>query len=537
MSCAVAALLLALGQPSPSTRALEVELRPHGDPQLAVWLEDADGRFVDTLMVTRLVGSFGLGNRPGRTDFLGGYRWPYGARPMALPVWAHRRGVKYERLVFQDCKQGWLGWHEAVSSQEPFYCRPTTPAENGVGVDAISCPTTNFNTDKGMPRRLIDPSRSPECRSLADSNLPAWSYYPPRNDITARDPARDWSGVLELRDANDLDAVSRATPRSEELLRVTHALPAALADGEYVVWVEINREADFNPEHRHAQLEDPMLEDYGVPSYGQPSVVFQVPITVSGTTAVAAAARYAGYGSPTGEDGDVRAPDATITTGVPGSGAERLLPLEPGGPDRVRVTYSADAACPPAAQVADLSVAGADWQGVDLALAPGPGAAGTVSSYELRYLEGRGAILDADDFARALPGPDVRADAEGLQRIRVELPRPETTYTVALRAFNRCGEASAFVTLEVTTAERIFATVDACFIATAAHGSRDAGDVVTLRRFRDRALATSAPGRAFIAAYYAASPPLADLIREHEALRALTRLLLRPLVWLARASE
>jgi hypothetical protein len=79
-----------------------------------------------------------------------------------------------------------------------------------------------------------------------------------------------------------------------------------------------------------------------------------------------------------------------------------------------------------------------------------------------------------------------------------------------------------------------FTTVPPCFVATAAYGSALADEIWALRRFRDRYLMTNPAGRAFVDAYYAVGPHAAELIAEHPWMRTTTRVLLTPLVALAR---
>jgi len=55
-----------------------------------------------------------------------------------------------------------------------------------------------------------------------------------------------------------------------------------------------------------------------------------------------------------------------------------------------------------------------------------------------------------------------------------------------------------------------------------------------LRAVRDRYLRTTAPGRVLVAGYYQFSPTLADLIRDHDGVRAVVRGALWPVVGWAR---
>jgi hypothetical protein len=69
-----------------------------------------------------------------------------------------------------------------------------------------------------------------------------------------------------------------------------------------------------------------------------------------------------------------------------------------------------------------------------------------------------------------------------------------------------------------------------CFIATAAYGSYLDSHVDTLRSFRDQYLETNPLGSAFVSLYYEVSPPMADFIDAHPALKPIVRAELMPAV-------
>jgi len=93
------------------------------------------------------------------------------------------------------------------------------------------------------------------------------------------------------------------------------------------------------------------------------------------------------------------------------------------------------------------------------------------------------------------------------------------------------GNAAASVTVLEAPLPDFGESDSRCFIATAAYGSYLEPEVELLRRFRDRYLLTNAPGRVFVRWYYAHSPPIAALIAQRPALKAVTRWSLSPIVY------
>lgn len=65
--------------------------KSHNHPTFALWLTDDQGKYIETIFITRAIGQ-GIFNYGDKT----GDQWKPGAvrRPAALPVWSHARGVK-----------------------------------------------------------------------------------------------------------------------------------------------------------------------------------------------------------------------------------------------------------------------------------------------------------------------------------------------------------------------------------------------------------------------------------------------------------
>jgi hypothetical protein len=498
-------------------------------PQIVAWLEKPTGEYVATMYITDQVGRYGMGNRPGRFDFNTGPNWPYGRRLTVFPVWSNRNGQSFQQVSFQDGDDGGLSHRADQSSRETHFCRPLQQSEPQW--DAASCPSTIY-TDKG-----IFNSRT--------------TGYPPRADVTATGGA-DSTSVAMYRAMNPFDAVSQASPHLGLPTEVTWPIPQDLPPGDYVVFVEVALERDFNGTYSADRYPGPSKAEinfsgYGVAYRGQPSVVYRIPFTLKDVETTAITVDYVGYGDPgpdLGGDGHTPAfytpsgtlhpPDGTITVGVPNTGASRLLlTSRESQMFRVRVDARPEPdyvapGTPGAMQVVDTEASDTTL----MFTAPGDdGMVGVVTGYEVRYRVGDEPMTEAD-FAIAseakFTGNIVRGGE--MQELVISNLLPETPYTVAVRAYDDCHNTSVLSTASFTTAPRKVGQVDACFIATAAYGSLLANDVEMLRRFRDRMLKRSVLGELAVETYYTFGPTVAGVVGESDLLRSTARDLLAPLV-------
>jgi hypothetical protein len=510
-------------------RSIEIRLAPVANLQMAVWIEDAGGAFVDTVYVTRSTGMLGLANRPGNPRFKSDYRWPYGAREMVLPIWAHARGRSYGRVVMGGASglddNDTIGNHFPISSPEPFYCSPSGGVGRTIdGVDTVSCASPFFGC-KGM----YAPSGS--------------SVYPPRADLVDFTD-HDAQDAKRFAADNDIAVVSGATPPggSEIAPPLLWSAPDALPDGDYRVRVEASLEADFDAAHRYPSVpdDDAKLTSFGHDVLGQPSLLWEARFTLDAAARVASADAYAGYGDWDGASGAVHPPDGTIATGVDGSGAGRLLEQSDQhdglGAWRVKVSTSgcAGTACATPEPPTGLAATPADTT-VALSFTAPLGAL-RPARYDVRYRIG--APLTDDGFALGTPGDMAPAPAGpgAPQSLTVSGLTPDSDVWLGLRAVVACGRTSPAAIVHARTAAARFTTLHGCFVATAAYGSPLAAELRPLRALRDRHLLGNPLGGLAVALYYAFSPPLARAIAVDDGLRAAARAALAPLVEWSRAA-
>ena len=118
----------------------------------------------------------------------------------------------------------------------------------------------------------------------------------------------------------------------------------------------------------------------------------------------------------------------------------------------------------------------------------------------------------------------IKADSSGNYSLTFVIPDGAAGVLNVMAGY---GEVIASQDLIITQ------SVDECFIATAAFGSKFEPSVALLRAFRDEFLLSNAPGSAFVAFYYRNSPPIANYIAQSDSLKAAVRVALIPFIAMA----
>jgi hypothetical protein len=401
--------------------------------------------------------------------------------------------------------------------------------QNAQGVDVVTC-ASGFFGSKG---------------AYASGGLV--SYYPPRADLTTPGP-NDGPDARAFASVNDLGAVSGATPQLEQLIDPPIRW-ITLADGNYVIKVEMSLENDFNMYHTYHYCVDDQnggttcggFNAYGKDYIGQPSVIYSVPITVGPTPDEETTSSYEGYSEyvqATGSTGKELPPDLTISD-MPGTGAGRLLDVTDGGQTfRLRARSLGDvtdcpSACMAPAPPMNLTLTPHDTS-IDVSFSSAISGEPT-NRFDVRY---RDSSIDDTNFNTANPS-DMTPPPPGMQGSTVTTTisglKPTTNSWVAVRSFSTCDAGSTVAVAQATTTQQKFVVLHGCFIATAAYGTPMAKELDALRAVRDRGLLTNPLGRLAVASYYAMSPPIARAIASDERLRAGARKLLAPIVAVAQA--
>ena len=424
------------------------------------------------------------------------------------------------------------------------------------------------------------------------------SLYPARRDLDqwgADDHPDSRAYAADTREAMEaIDAVTMATPAGDREQRLQFNLPPGWEPGDYVLFVEVNVEGDYYGDQwgpsrfptPTGERWDIWAESYGYPYRGQPTVLYAVPFHLDRQGGVYTTEDPVGYGQIHGADGDVRPLDDSIRNdpdAAPGSGADRLHLRSDGSRIGVRVVPSniCDGPEPPEACFqecaldSDCGAAGflcyqnecLDECNDLVAVAPDPVGGLQVSpldrSWEQALVEFRvpesmrGLFeyqvrvsrtpydestsfeawgVEAKNASAAEERIDVPVGAPAGESIAVEIGHleRESTYYVGVRAVDTCSSRGPVVVAAHQTTQVKFTTVSPCFVATATYGTPMAEEIGVLRRFRDRYLMSTGPGRSLVEAYYEVGPGAADTIRRDEGLRSVSRAVLEPIVALAR---
>ena len=584
-------------------RAIIINFTPTERAQIAIWIESADGTFLNTVQLTQAVALHGIGNRPGAAQMNSGYHWPYGRREGVLPIWANRRvtapkQTPFPRIVFQRRPEGYASRTCEDSTRDSYFCLSfTAESTRREGLDAISCASV-FNSDKGRILTAADVASGyseplmvggPPVWQAGDRTLGATSLYPPRRDFascadastvnvcaygnsTCQDhPDSAMYANMARAAMPDIDAVTMATPPADTEQTVMFSVPPEWPDGEYIAYLEINTEGDYNGTYNADTYKTPVSSEwdswamsYGYPYRGQPSVVFAVPFTL-GPAAMFSTTTPVGFGSVDGTDSDTSVlhdMNGTISNdpqGAPGSGADRLRLMSATQTARLELEVRPCLShlppdAPTGVTVEPVNDLKHSHEWAHLHFQVPQNSAGGISKYEVRVssmapiVEG-----DATSFIQGFPAQAASTKTEALMIPVTGGPGTSvdidfggltmsTHYWVGIRAVDNCNRPGPHAVVEFTS-DRIHYTtlppVDVlkgqCFIATAAWGSAMEPTVQAMRRSRDQLLAQVPLFSVAADLYGRSGPAAAGVLKRSDTARALARQLLGPLATTAEA--
>jgi hypothetical protein len=369
----------------------------------------------------------------------------------------------------------------------------------------------------------------------------------------------------------EIDAVTMATPPADTEQTVMFSVPSSWPDGEYVAYMEVNTEGDYNGTFNATTYPAPCSMSgscpsgsvdwdswaltYGYAYRGQPSVVYGVPFTL-GPAARFSALTPVGFGSVDGTDADpgsMHIMDGSISNdpqGAPGSGADRLR-MNATMTSRLELEVRPCLSHEPPEIPTDFVVEPVEdpkhsheWGHIHF-VAPA-NSAGGIARYEVRVSTDPILAGDNTSFIRGLPGQAASSKTEGLMLPISGGPGTavdkdfggliaKTHYWVGVRAVDSCNRAGPHAVAELTTTKINFTQLPPvdiskgqCFIATAAWGSALEPAVMAMRHARDSLL--SVPMFAVAADLYGRSGPVAaGVLRRSDTARVLARQLLGPL--------
>jgi hypothetical protein len=516
--------------------------------------------------------------------------------------------MQFPRIVFQRRHEGYASRECEDSTKDSYYCLSfTAESTRRDGLDAVSCASV-FNSDKGRMMTAQDVTNGyaeptaiggPPIWQAADRPLALTSLYPPRRDFTscANPSTVDvcMGGTSSCQDHPDsatyatraraampeIDAVTMATPPADMQQTVMFSVPSSWPDGNYVAYLEVNTEGDYNGSYNNNNYPAPCTTassscpgtvewdswamSYGYPYRGQPSVVFALPFSL-GEAGMFSTMTPVGFGSVDGTDaspGAMHMMDGSISDdpqGAPGSGADRLrMSTTQTSRLELEVRPCLDGVLPDAPT--ELTVEPVmdpkhshEWAHLHFVV---PSYQGGLSRYEVRTSADPHPIVAGDDtsFIQGLPAQAASSKTEALV-IPADKPpgatidvdfgglAPLTHYWVGVRAIDSCNRPGPHTVAEVTTTKVSFTQLPPvsldpahpqCFIATAAWGSTLEPAVQAMRRARDRLLG-EVPLFAVAADLYGRSgPAAAAVLKRSDTARVLAREMLGPLGTTAQA--